>query len=150
MYSVWAKFWPSVTVTDNTGVSSWHRISYAELPWISALMQVELSMRPLERVWHGNLWQQNLAPDLFKWRTSHWIREERRREKIKTGKACLLGGFPSGQKAWRPLYQTNEHIKGDSMIRSQNRNSTWQIEFPTMKNHQWKYRGTSIDNFIHF
>lgn len=89
MYSVWAKFCPSVTATDNSGVSSCPRISYAQLLWKSALMQEELSMSVWGRVWHGNHWQQNLAQDLFKWRNSCELEERGREKKRKETSACL-------------------------------------------------------------
>lgn len=63
-----------ITAPDRSRVSSCPRISYAQLLWISALMQAELSMSMSGKVWHGNHCQQNLALDLFKWRTSRWTR----------------------------------------------------------------------------
>lgn len=70
-------------------------------------------------------------------------------EKIKKGDVCLFGGFLAGQKAWSPIYWTNEHVKGDAVI-SKHRHATWQISFLTMKNHQWQCVGWQIDCFINF
>ena len=145
MYSVWAKFWQSVTAAHNPGVSPCPRVLTQDRCGTQLWCNRSWAWS-LWRLWHGNHWQQNLAQDLFNQSTSHWTTGKREGENKERSRLPILG-LPGRTKSLES-YEQNSVLK--EMLGLDIKTQKIYMTSLIPNHNSKKYVGQQISNFIHF